>query len=233
VYEQMFFVRQQSNQCGLHAIQNLFKSAAVTRDDLHTACADIHRKTGDCVSNHESFGGDWSVEAVCETMRNVGYDVERAVCSKKERVWCARSMDELAQEPTFRGILIHQPVNHHFACIRPETVDGTTYLYYVDSQSDGPIRISSRLALRRCLAPAYAWEPFVVLGPEMQYKRPCVLPATVFTGDGQEARGRRKFKPSAEFLRDWENLSASNTVQVQSKVWPTTIQSGVSVPVGT
>ena len=54
----------------------------------------------------------------------------------------------------FRGFIIHQPQKHHFTCIRPEDVDGKRHLYYVDSQSDGPVRISPRLATRRCLAAA-------------------------------------------------------------------------------
>ena len=64
----MFFVRQKGNQCGLHAIHNLFKSAAVTTTDMHDSCQRIHDTTGDKISNHESFGGDWSVEAVVETV---------------------------------------------------------------------------------------------------------------------------------------------------------------------
>lgn len=207
----MFFVRQQSNQCGLHAIQNLFKSASVTRDDLHRACASIHKETGDAVSNHESFGGDWSVEALCQALHNRGYNVERAVETKNERTWRAPDMDTLAQDPLFRGFLIHQPTNHHFTCIRPETVDGDNLLYYVDSQSAGPIRISSRLAMRRCLAAAYAWEPFVVRGPEMDYVEPTASPVSVYQGVAREDDNRVKFKPSAEFLREWANLSESKT----------------------
>jgi len=202
----MFFVRQQSNQCGLHAIQNLFKSAAVTRDDLHDACDAIRKTTGDNISNHESFGGDWSVEAVCEAVRNRGYTVERAVQTKDKRVWQARDMDDLANDALFRGFIVHQPINRHFTCIRPEKVGDDNYLYYVDSQSSGPLRISPRLALRRCLARAYAWEPFVVMGPEMEYVQPLVRPISVYEPK------RKKFKPSAEFLRDYSNLSESKTV---------------------
>ena len=58
----MFFVRQQTNQCGLHAIQNLFKSAAVSKADIHNSCQTIHEKTGDSILNHESLGGDWDLE---------------------------------------------------------------------------------------------------------------------------------------------------------------------------
>lgn len=207
----MFFVRQQSNQCGLHAIQNLFKSASVTRDDLHQACASIHKETGDAVSNHESFGGDWSVEALCQALHNRGYNVERAVETKNERTWRAPDMDTLTKDPLFRGFLIHQPTNHHFTCIRPETMDGENLLYYVDSQSSGPIRISSRLAVRRCLASAYAWEPFVVRGPEMDYVEPIASPVSVYQGVARKDDDRVKFRPSAEFLREWANLSVPKT----------------------
>lgn len=207
----MFFVRQQGNQCGLHAIQNLFKSAAITRDDLHAACDAIHKQTGDPVSNHESFGGDWSVEAVCEAVRAHGYTVERAVQSKKGRAWTAAAMETLVQDPLFRGFLVHQPINHHFTCMRPEQVDSDRYLYYVDSQSSGPIRISSRLAMRRCLAAAYSWEPFVVKGPEMEYVSPVTSPVAVFHGVSSARQRRSTFKPSAEFLRDWANVSKTTT----------------------
>lgn len=206
----MFFVRQQGNQCGLHAIQNLFKSAAITRDDLHAACHTIHKETGDRVSNHESFGGDWSIEALCQTLQNRGYNVQRAVKTNRERVWCAPTMENLIKDPAFRGFLIHQPVNHHFTCIRPESADDAKYLYYVDSQSTGPIRISSRLAMRRCLAAAYAWEPFIVSGPEMEYVEPAASPVSVYQGVAEDSQHKRKkFKPSAEFLREWSNLSES------------------------
>ena len=215
----MFFVRQQSNQCGLHAIQNLFKSASVTRDDLHKACHSIQKTTGDDISNHESFGGDWSVEAVCEAVRSRGYTVQRAVRTNNERTWEVEEMDKLVEDPMFRGFIVHQPVNHHFTCIRPEVVDNDKYLYYVDSQSSGPIRISARLALRRCLASAYAWEPFVVMGPEMDYVQPVETPISVYKGVASEYEPKRKkFKPSAEFLRDWSNLSESKKVKLEEKV---------------
>lgn len=200
----MFFVRQQSNQCGLHAIQNLFKSAAITHNDLHQACQTIHTTTGDAVRNHESFGGDWSVEAVTQAICTSGYTVERAVKENKlKRIWAIEDIEALITDPLFRGFILHQPVNHHFTCIRPEKVaPDETYLYYVDSQATGPIRISSRLAMRRCLTTAYAWEPFVVKGPEMDYVAPVESSVSVNHGD-------HKFKPSSEFLREWENFSSS------------------------
>lgn len=216
----MFFVRQQSNQCGLHAIQNLFKSAAITRDDLHEACQTIHKTTGDAVRNHESFGGDWSVEAVTQAMHNRGYTVKRAVKSNRsERTWALDDMDSLAKDPMFRGFLIHQPINHHFTCIRPEKVEDDTHLYYVDSQAAGPIHISSRLAMRRCLASAYAWEPFAIHGPEMDYVAPVERPVAVIA----EEKAHKKFKPSAEFLREWENLSSSKTGKAESKNGPSNL----------
>ena len=229
----MFFARQQTNQCGLHAIQNLFKSAAITREDLHRACDDIHKKTGDAVTNHESFGGDWSVEAVCQAVRARGYTVQRAVSTKNERVWAGPGMAELATDPLFRGFLIHQPVSHHFACIRPESVDGSTHLYYVDSQSAGPMRISSRLAMRRCLAAAYAWEPFVVSGPELEYVAPAASPESVYQGVATSDDARVKFKPSAEFLREWANFSAGSTASTAARPSPSTRNHPVSVPVDT
>lgn len=211
----MFFVRQQSNQCGLHAIQNLFKSALMTRDDLHAACDKIHEQTGDAVTNHESFGGDWSVEAVCEAIRERGYTVERAVQSKKGRVWSAPPIDTLLQDSMFRGFLVHQPINHHFTCIRPEKVANVNCLFYVDSQSSGPIRISPRLAMRRCLATAYSWEPFVIMGPDMEYVAPVQMPVSVY--NGVSSKRKRTFKPSAEFLRAWANVSKTTTRERESR----------------
>ena len=214
----MFFVRQQSNQCGLHAIQNLFKSAAITRDDLHQACKSIHTATGDSVRNHESFGGDWSVEAVTQTVCQRGYTVERAVKEKQnERTWTIDDMETLTMDPLFRGFLLHQPVNHHFTCIRPEKISPTeTRLYYVDSQASGPIRISPRLAMRRCLTSAYAWEPFVVKGPEMDYVAPVETPVSVYQGVACTSP-RNVFRPSSEFLREWENLSSTKSGTQESK----------------
>lgn len=197
----MFFVRQQSNKCGLHAIQNLFKSAAIKADDLHVACATIHKETGDCITNHESYGGDWSVSAVLKAMHDHGYEITRAVKSGNVREWCIARLEDVMTQHDFRGFIIHQPQNHHFTCIRPEDVDGERHLYYVDSQSNGPIRISPRLATRRCLAAAYAWEPFLVRGPEMNF-------VAVEPEMNVEIGHRQKFKPSAEFLREWEDLTS-------------------------
>ncbi len=214
----MFFVRQQSNQCGLHAIQNLFKSAAITRDDLHKACQTIHTTTGDAVRNHESFGGDWSVEAVTQAICQRGYTVERAVKeNQRGRTWTIDDIEALTSDPLFRGFILHQPVNHHFTCIRPENVaPDENQLYYVDSQASGPIRISSRLVRRRCLAAAYAWEPFVVKGPEMVYVAPDESAVSAYHGISNSKR-KRKFKPSSEFLREWENLSSTTSGTQESK----------------
>jgi len=208
----MFFVRQQTNQCGLHAIQNLFKSAAVSKADIHNSCQTIHEKTGDSILNHESLGGDWSVEAVVETVRQRGYKVKRAVKSIDQRQWSGDDIDNLMKKPSFRGFIIHQPVNRHFTCIRPEVVDGEKQLFYVDSQSSGPIRISPRLASRRCLASAYAWEPFLVEGDEMEYVAPVETPVSTYS-DIAESKNPDKFKPSAEFLREWDNLSKTNNTE--------------------
>ena len=199
----MFFVRQQSNKCGLHAIQNLFKSAAIKANDLHQACTTIHKETGDCIKNHESYGGDWSVSAVLKAMHDRGYEITRAVKSGDVREWCIGNIEDVMVQPDFRGFIIHQPQNHHFTCIRPEDIDGERHLYYVDSQSNGPIRISPRLATRRCLAAAYAWEPFLVRGPEMNFVESVVEP-----GMDVEIGDRSKFKASAEFWREWEDLTS-------------------------
>lgn len=199
----MFFVRQQSNQCGLHAIQNMLKTAAISRDDMRTACQNIHEQTGDPVHNHETFGGDWSVSAVLQALHDKGFNVDRAVSSKREREWTGASMDDLLDDASFRGFIIHQPLQKHFTCMRPETVDGEKYLYYVDSQSMGPIRISSRLAMRRCLAAAYAWEPYIVKGDELEYVAPAAHPVSVYRGVGASPPPENTFKPSADFLRDY------------------------------
>ena len=143
--------------------------------------------------------------------------MKRAVKSiRSERTWALDDMDSLAKDPMFRGFLIHQPINHHFTCIRPEKVEDDTHLYYVDSQAAGPIRISSRLAMRRCLASAYAWEPFAIQGPEMDYVAPVEQPVAVYEGIAEE-KSRKRFKPSAEFLREWENLSSSKSGIEESK----------------
>ena len=198
----MFFARQKNNQCGLHAIQNLFKSAKITATDMHDACNDIHDKTGDMISNHESFGGDWSVEAVLQTVVKHGYSIESGICSKSGREWAGPPLSELIKDDDFRGMIIHQPLNRHFTCLRPETGPDGTHLYYVDSQSDGPRRISPNLASRRCLAEAYSWEPFIVKGPEMDYVSS--LPAVSEKID--YGAKKRVSRPSEEFMSAWYSL---------------------------
>tara|TARA_B110000008_G_scaffold38417_1_gene35151 strand:+ start:97 stop:708 length:612 start_codon:yes stop_codon:yes gene_type:complete len=197
----MFFVSQKSNQCGLHAIQNMLKSAAITTGDMHSACETIHENTGDPLQNHESIGGNWSVAAVLQALQSKGLTVTRAVSTKNERAWTGKSMEDLLQDETFRGFLVHQPTRHHFACMRPEKVGDEQQLYYVDSQSDGPIRISTRLALRRCLSPAYAWEPYVVCGDELPYVAPDPSPLAVY--DNIQESNVDRPKPPESFLREW------------------------------
>tara|TARA_B110000285_G_scaffold66551_1_gene76443 strand:+ start:14021 stop:14710 length:690 start_codon:yes stop_codon:yes gene_type:complete len=210
----MFFVRQQSNKCGLHAIQNLFKSAAIKASDLHQACVNIHEETGDQITNHESYGGDWSVAAVLKAMHAHGYEIKRAVKSGTMREWCVETIEEMMTQNDFRGFIIHQPLKHHFTCIRTEDVDGERHLYYVDSQSDGPIRISTRLATRRCLATAYAWEAFLVKGPEMDFVEP--EQTIIYEGVVTDTK-RTKFRPSAEFLREWEDLTSQTNKESEQK----------------
>ena len=194
----MFFVRQRSNQCGLHAIQNMFKSAAISNEDMAAACSEIHEETGDAIFNHESFGGDWSVSAVLAAIVRKGYQVERGVDTKNERVWSIPSIGELLLDSEFRGMIIHQPLTRHFTCLRPENVDGLRRLFFVDSQSEGPIRISPKLATRRCLSNAYAWEPFVVKGPEMEY----VAPVQIAPISSPPLR-KRKRRPPEDFMKAW------------------------------
>lgn len=201
----MFFVRQRTNQCGLHAIQNMFKSAKITNEDMRKAAELIHKETGDHVHNHESFGGDWSVSAVLTALKESGYEVDRGIRSKAsgEREWSGPPLDSLISEDDFQGVIIHQPLTRHYTCIRPEMVDDKKQLYYVDSQSEGPIRISSRLATRRCCAKAYSWEPYIVRGETMKYVAPIPLPSPISR--------KRRFSPSEEFMREWRNLPASGT----------------------
>ena len=198
----MFFAKQKSNQCGLHAIQNVLKTAAMTKTDMREACETIHKKTGDALHNHETFGGDWSVQAVLQALRNRGFEVYRAVVSKKAREWSGPSIDDLLKDITFRGIILHHPVQKHFTCFRPETVDNETHLYYVDSQSTGPRRISSRIATRRCLAAAYSWEPFVVRGEPIEYvAAPSAdLPECNLTQ-------RKRPRPPESFIREWRSFN--------------------------
>ena len=209
----MFFVRQKSNQCGLHAIQNMLKTAAIDKDDMRQACESIHERTGDPVHNHETFGGDWSSEAVLQALHSKGFDVQRVVSEKpssvsRKREWSGPIMENLLENKDFRGFIIHQPVQRHFTCIRPETVDGEKHLYYVDSQSSGPIRISSRLAMRRCLASAYAWEPYIVKGEELEYVAPPEDSVYRYhdIASNDSSGDTPSFRPSAEFMKDWHGL---------------------------
>jgi len=212
----MFFERQFSQECGLHAIHNMFKSAAVTRHDVHGACESIQKKTGDSTSNHESYSGDWSCEAILETIRNKGYVVERAVySSKSSRVWSEPPIEDLINEDDFRGMIVYQPFNRHFTCVRPETISGEKYLYYVDSMARGPIRISPRLVTRRCLSKAYKWEPYIVKGPEMEF-----VPIKEYSEPMKiidycsRASKRQKFTPSSQFLKAWKNTNTKSSLSL-------------------
>lgn len=209
----MFFARQKSNKCGLHAIQNMFKSAKVTDEDMHQTCLAIKKNTGDHIHNHESFGGDWSVQAVLQTVVSHGYDVTAAVSSKNGREWNAPPMGELLKDDDFRGIIVHQPLNRHFTCLRPEDKDGQRNLYYIDSQSSGPIQISSNLASRRCLAAAYMWEPYIVRGPEMEYVKPSFEPIVDFVQSGlfHKSGTKRVRRPHEDFMRAWRSLDVAAT----------------------
>tara|TARA_B110000285_G_C15052370_1_gene577692 strand:- start:64 stop:735 length:672 start_codon:yes stop_codon:yes gene_type:complete len=207
----MFFVRQQSNQCGLHAIQNMFKSASITTEDMRAACEDIHTQTGDAVYNHESFGGDWSVSAVIAAIVRRGYRVETAVSSKSERTWSITTISELLKDETFRGMIVHQPLARHFTCLRPEIVDGVRQLFYVDSQSSGPLQISPKLATRRCLAAAYAWEPYVVKGEIMEF-----VPSTDFNTITTVQRPEVQ-RPPDDFMQAWYSLTSKEQKTVDSK----------------
>jgi hypothetical protein len=197
-----FFVRQQTNQCGLHALQNMFKSAALTKRDMHAACEAIFQQTGDPIYNHESMGGDWSVAAIVMVLVMEGYQVSGAVSSKAKRTWTGKSLDVLLDDPQFRGIILHQPKNRHFTCLRPEQVGTQRHLFFVDSQSSGPIRISKRLAKRRCLAAAYAWEPYIVMGKEMEFVAP---PPDVQKTIPVRTSKRVKRRPSEDFMKIWNS----------------------------
>jgi hypothetical protein len=198
----MFFVRQRTNQCGLHAIQNMFKSASIKNDDMRLAVETIHKETGDNKMNHESFGGDWSVSAVVTAIKARGYDVERGVLSKSnnKREWSGQKLNDLLEDDKFQGVILHQPMTRHYTCIRPEFVDGQRQLFYVDSQSEGPIRIGARLATRRCLSTAYAWEPYIVKGLPMEYVAPVLLP------EPKRITRQNTFSPTEEFMREWRAL---------------------------
>lgn len=212
----MFFVRQRTNKCGLHAIQNMFQSALVTEGDLSGACREIHEKTGDAVHNHETYGGDWSCSAVLEAIRKQGYEVRRAVNSGRERVWSAPEIEVLMKDDSFRGIILYQPRQRHFTCARPQEKNGERELFYVDSQSDGPIKMSPRLLSRRCVGAAYAWEPFLVHGDEMEHIPPR---EDIVSTIEQMSSKRRKFEPSADFMRDWHSTSITKS-ELQRPVAP-------------
>lgn len=218
--QNMFFVRQKTNQCGLHAIQNMFKSAKITNQDMHETCKDIHDQTGDHIHNHESFGGDWSVEAVLQTLVRHGYTVEPAISSKNEREWVGPPIAELLQDNDFRGMIVHQPMNRHFTCLRPEEKEGSQELYYIDSQSGGPRKISPNLASRRCLAAAYSWEPYIVKGPEMEYVEALQLPLPGSPYDGGIRESKRVKKPSEDFMHAWHSLSARSVEKAIESTGP-------------
>lgn len=206
----MFFASQKTNKCGLHAIQNVLKSAKITEKDLNDTCKEIHDKTGDIITNHQSFGGDWSVQAVLQTLVRHGYTVESAVSSKANREWSGESIESLLNSEDFRGMIVHQPKNRHFTCLRPENDTDGTHLYYVDSQSDGPKRISPNLASRRCLAEAYSWEPFVIKGPEMERIELPEQHSINLASDSMERPTKRIKRPSEEFMKAWYSLKNQN-----------------------
>jgi len=64
------------------------------------------------------------------------------------------------------------------------------------------------------LAAAYAWEPFLVKGPEMDFVES--EQATIYEGivAGPE---RVKFRPSAEFLREWDDLSSQTNKESKQR----------------
>jgi hypothetical protein len=205
----LFFVRQRTNQCGLHAIQNMFKSAKINNEDMRNAVEVIHEKTGDNKMNHESFGGDWSVSAVVTAIKAHGYDVERGVMSKAngKRDWSGQELETLLEDDKFQGVIIHQPTTRHYTCIRPELINGQKHFFYVDSQSEGPIRISSRLAMRRCLSAAYAWEPYIVKGSTMEYVAPTPLAMP------EQIARQNRFNPTENFMREWRSLPRTDYSQ--------------------
>ena len=204
----MFFVRQFANMCGNHAIQNLFKSCKITYTEMHAACKKIFEETGDPVSNHESFGGNWSVAAVLKAITMAGYEVIQAVETKDKRVWKSAPIQELMEDPEFRGVIIHQQHRHHFTCLRTEKIDGENKLYLVDSQSPGPLCISPKLAMQRCVSTAYSWEAYIVMGPEME----SVLPngPTVMKQYSRTNTKRQRVKPPDAFLNAYHSLKLSD-----------------------
>ena len=203
MYIFMFFVKQFANFCGLHSIQNLFKSCKITYTDMHSACKRIFEETTDPVSNHESFGGNWSVSAVLKAITMAGYEVIQAVETKDIRVWTAASIQDLMEDPEFRGIIIHQPHRHHFTCLRTELIEDKLKLYLVDSQSPGPLCISPKLAMQRCTSPAYAWEAYIIMGPEME----SILPAaSASIKQYTHNPKRQRKKPPPGFLDAYNKL---------------------------
>ena len=200
----MFFVKQWLNFCGLISVQNMFKSCKITYTDMHAACEKIFEETGDPVSNHESFGGNWSVAAVLKAITMAGYEVIQAVSTKDKRIWTAASIPELMEDPEFRGILIHQPHRHHFTCLRTELIEDKLKLYLVDSQSPGPLCISPKLAMQRCISTAYSWEAYIVMGPEMESILPTV-PA-VMRQYTRDTKRRRVQPPPPGLLAAYQNL---------------------------
>lgn len=203
MYISMFFVRQFASFCGLHAIQNMFKSCKITYTDMHSACKKIFEETTDPVSNHESFGGNWSVAAVLKAVTMAGYDVIQAVETKDKRVWTASSIQDLMEDPEFRGVIIHQPYRHHFTCLRTEKIEDKLKLYLVDSQSPGPICISPKLAMLRCCSTAYSWEAYVVMGPEMESVLPTV--PTVMKQYTRDTK-RQRVQPPPGLLAAYHSL---------------------------
>jgi hypothetical protein len=200
----MFFVKQFANFCALHSLQNMFKSCKITYTDMHSACEQIFEETGDPVSNHESFGGNWSVAAVLKVVTMTGYEVIQAVQTKDKRVWVSAPIQELMEDPEFRGIIIHQPHRHHFTCLRTEKIDGENKLYLVDSQSPGPICISPKLAMQRCIAPAYSWEAYIIMGKEMESILPAAS-ASIKQYTRTNTKRQRK-KPPPGFLEAYNKL---------------------------
>ena len=199
----MFFVKQFASFCALHSLQNMFKSCKITYTDMHAACQKIFEETGDPVSNHESFGGNWSVAAVLKAITMAGYEVVQAVETKEQRIWAAASIPELMEDPEFRGVIIHQPHRHHFTCLRTELIEDKLKLYLVDSQSPGPLCISPKLAMQRCTSPAYAWEAYIIMGPEME----SILPAASASIKQYTHNPKRKrVKPPPGFLQAYNKL---------------------------
>ena len=199
----MFFVKQFASFCALHSLQNMFKSCKITYTDMHAACQKIFEETGDPVSNHESFGGNWSVAAVLKAITMAGYEVVQAVETKEQRIWAAASIQELMEDPEFRGVIIHQPHRHHFTCLRTELIEDKLKLYLVDSQSPGPLCISPKLAMQRCTSPAYAWEAYIIMGPEME----SILPAASASIKQYTHNPKRKrVKPPPGFLQAYNKL---------------------------